>query len=328
MKIAVTGSAGFVGYNLSKSLLIGGHEVIGIDNLTENYKNYDYISAKKHRNQFLKEFPNYKFYKLDVTKDELPNNLKSADHTVHLAAKDFYYEDEEQRYSEYIEHNVVGTSRVFEWSRRLKVKKFIFASTHSVYGNARKEVFTEKKIVPKPISPHGASKLSAEHAVKFLSKTYDIPSLILRISTIYGPDALQHQIIPQLIFHIFKGDQFVLHVSPDTKRDFVYIDDVVRAIESCFSKRLTLQTINIGSGKSHTIKEVAEEIAKIANKDIKKIKFEKSKDKKHIDNVTTDEVKLSIARAKKMLNYKPETSLQEGLKQMVDWYFENGVLKK
>jgi len=322
MKIVVTGCSGFIGYNLTKSLLIGGNKVIGID----NYLDEMYVKTKKERTKFLKEFPNFEFHNLDVTEDKFPSKIKNADYTVHLAAKDYYYEDKDQIYSEYIEQNVVGTSRVFEWSRDLKVKKFIFSSTHSVYGQARKEVFTEKKIVPKPVSPHGASKLAAEDAVNFLSRTYNIPSIILRISTVYGPDALEHQLIPQLIFHIFKGGKFVLHVSPNTKRDFVYVDDVVNAIESCFKKRLTLQTINIGSGKSYSIREIADEISKIANKDPKKIKFDKSK-VKYIDDVTSEEVRLSIARAKKMLNYKPEASLQEGLQRTVDWYFENGKLK-
>ena len=323
MKIVITGCSGFIGYNLTKSLLISGKEVVGLDNYLENH----YIKDKKERTKFLKEFPNFEFHNIDITNDDFPNNVKSADYTVHLAAKDFYYEDKEQRYSEYIEHNVVGTSRVFEWSKNLKVKKFIFSSTHSVYGEARKEVFTEKKIIPKPISPHGASKLSAEHAVNFLSRTYNIPSIILRISTVYGPDALEHQLIPQLIKHIFKGDKFILHVSPNTRRDFVYVDDVVNAIESTFKKRLTLQTINIGSGKSYSIKEIAEEISKVANKKHDKIVFEKTK-VKHIDDVTTGEVKISIARARKMLNYKPETTLEEGLERTINWYFETGKLKR
>ena len=241
---------------------------------------------------------------------------------IHLAAKDYYYEDDEQGYSEYIEQNVVGTSRVFEYARELGVKKFIFTSTHSVYGNTKKEVLTEKKIVPRPASPHGASKLSAEHAVSFLSRTYNIPAIILRISTVYGPDMLEHQVIPNWIKNIYKGKSLPLHVSPNTTRDFVYIDDVVKAIKQCFNKRLTLQTINIASGKSYSIKELADEISKILNKDHKKIKYEKTK-KEHIDKITSENVSLSISRAKKLLGYKPEYTLQEGLEKTIEWYFEN-----
>lgn len=323
MKVVITGCSGFIGYNLAKSLLIGGNEVVGVD----NYLDEHYIKTKKERTKFLKEFPNFEFYNIDVTKDEFPTEVKKADYMVHLAAKDFYYENKEQKYSDYINHNVVGTSRVFEWSKDLKVKKFIFSSTHSVYGEARKEVFTEKKIIPKPISPHGASKLSAEYAVNFLSRTHNIPSIILRISTVYGPDAKEHGLIPQLIDYVYKGGKFVIHVSPNTKRDFVYVDDVINAIQSCFKRRLTLQTINIGSGKSYSIKEIAEEISKIANKDPKNIKFGDSK-VEHIDNVTIKEVRLSITRAKKMLNYQPKITLHEGLERTINWYFEMGKLKR
>jgi len=323
MKVVITGCSGFIGYNLTKSLLIGGAQVLGIDNYLDNH----YLKTKKERTKFLKEFPNFKFTNLDITKDSFPYEFKKADYTVHLAAKDYYYEDKEQKYSEYIEHNVVGSTRVFEWSRDLGVKKFIFSSTHSVYGDTKKEVFTEKKIVPKPISPHGASKLSAEHAINFLSRTYDVPSIILRVSTVYGPDMLAHQVIPYLIENIYKKNNLKLHVSPNTTRDFVYVDDVVDAIKSCFNKRLTLQTINIASGKAYSIKEVADEISKILHKKHKKIVFEKSR-VEHIDKVTSQNVRLSIARAKKLLNFEPKVSLQEGLERSIDWYFEHNKIKK
>lgn len=318
MKIIVTGCSGFVGYNLCKELLVNGHDVIGIDCYLENY----YIEKKEKRTKFLEEFPNFEFHKLDVAKDTFPEHIKKADHVVHLAAKDFYYEDEEQKYSSYIINNVVGTSRVFEWAGDLGIDKFIFTSTHSVYGKSKKKVFTEKDIVPKPVGPHGASKLSTEEAVKFLSRTHNVSTIILRVATIYGPDMLEHQVIPYFMRTIDKKQHLELHTSPQTTRDFVYVDDVIDAIISCFDKRLTLQTINIGYGKSYSLEEIASKIGKIFHEDDITICFEDTR-VEHIDKITADEVRLSIARAKKLLDYKPKIDIDEGLKRSIDWYIEN-----
>jgi len=320
MKVLVTGCAGFVGFYLCKKLLSEGSQVIGIDNLNDDYD----VSIKENRVSRLKLFDKFTFIKLDVVNDAFSSILKGekVDHVIHLAAKDLYYHSPaDLSYTEYLITNVIGTSKIFELAKQLESKKFIFLSTHSVYGITKKGLLTERELLPKPISPHGASKIAAEQILHFMCNFYKMPTVILRAFTVYGPEMRPHTLIPLLIDRISKGLPVDLYHDADATRDFIYIDDVVNYILAVMNKRLKFQIINVASGKSFTMSHIAQKIATLVGKDPEKIiHLQHAKSFRH---VVVKHVVADTSRAKKLLKYSPQVDIDAGLKTTVGWYLSH-----
>lgn len=316
--ILITGSAGFIGYNLSKKLLQTGNNVIGIDSLNSDYD----PSIKEARLNKLQEYSNFEFLRLDIVHDETYPHIKGkrVDYFVHLAARDFYYNHpHDLKYSLFVESQVLGSAKMFELAKKLRAKKFIYSSTHSVYGDTKKGVLTEKKILPSPISPHGASKLAAEEVIHFLSNYYELPALILRISSVYGPGMTPHMFIPTVIRSLQKGQTIKEHVPFNkSSRDFIYIDDVVNYIISTFNKRVKFQVINIASGTSTTLSSVLGLITKLVGKVSGHAKLKDYR--KEYRHIIVDRVAVDISRAQKILKYTPLTKLENGLAATVDYF--------
>lgn len=326
MKVLVTGSAGFIGYHLCRDLLLHGNEVIGIDDHSHDYS----LAIKEKHTNFLKDFDNFEFIKLDIVNDGFSSILKdrTVDYVVHLAAKDLYYDKHDKiEYSPYLETNVIGTSKIFELAKILKAKKFIYSSTHSVYGNTKKGVFTETKLIPKPTSPHGASKLAAEQVLHFMSNYYNLPVVVLRLFSVYGPEMRPHTLIPHIIDRFDSNRPLELYADSEQKRDYIYIDDVVAYIKAVFNKRLKFQTINIASGNSISISDLSYKIAEIMNKSNLEVAINRSS-QKDFSKVVVKYVYADVARAGKVLRYTPKVTLEDGLKQTVDWYLAHPDILK
>ncbi len=302
MNVLITGSSGFIGSHLVDKLLDDGHSVIGIDKV----KSPKTIATKK-----------FKFLQADIVCDNI-NIDSEIDYVVHLAAKDFYYDHPlDLKYSSFVETQVLGTSKTFELAKKLGAKKFIFASTHSVYGNTKKDLLTEKNIIPQPISPHGASKLAAEEVIRYMSNYYKLPAVILRISSVYGPRMTSHMLIPTIINSFKNQTQIKQYVDYEkSSRDFIYIDDVVSYITSALNKRIKFQIINIANGQSTKLSTVIEMIAKAMHKNPKDLKISDARKDYHA--ITVDQLTFDISRAKKILKYTPQTRLEDGLKKTIE----------
>lgn len=320
MKILVTGSAGFIGYHLCRDLLSSGHQVIGVDKFTEDYP----VSLKEKNNEDLKKYKNFEFHKFDILNEGIASIFggREVDYFVHLAAKDLYYGNSDRiEFSPYLETNVVGAAKAFELAKIVQAKKFIMASTHSIYGITKKGVLTEKNLMPKPVSPHGASKLAAELVLRFMSSFYDLPVVVLRIFSVYGPGMRPHTFIPRVIDRLQNNRPLELYTEPDQMRDYIYIDDVVNYIKSTFNKRIKFQTINVAGGESLALPDVAKKISKLLGKsDLEVVLNRSSKD---FSRMQIKHVQADTSRAKKLLQYTPEVSFDVGLKKTVDWYLDN-----
>lgn len=322
MRVVITGSAGFIGYHLTKHLLECGYEVFGIDNFSQDYN----ITIKKNRNKELLKYANYTLVNEDLLQP-FDLNIDSADYFIHLATKDFLYEYvEDIDYSNYLEGTVLTTSKAFELAHRLSVKKFIFYSTTSIYGTTKKKTYTEKDIIPNPSSPQGASKLAAEQTVKYLSKLYYIPAIILRISTAYGTHMRPYTLIPHLINKVSHNEKIPLHISKSAKRDFIDVADVVNITEELLKRRLTFQVFNIASGESTKIEDVASFIATHANKNNDKLEF--YEESRGFGDMIFRNVYIDISKAKKMLNFSPNTKLKTSLYDVTSWYLSNEKILK
>lgn len=321
----ITGCSGFIGFTLTQKLLNEGHLVVGIDSLEQETD----PKLKEYRTKKLLECKNFKFINKSINDSDLQSHLPSEriDYVIHLASKDFYYQHNSAfSYSPFVDTNVLGTTKIMELAKSLKAKKFIFSSTHSVYGNTKKDVLTERKLLPKPTSPHGASKLAAEEVVKFLAKFYKIPSIILRVFSVYGPGMPERTAILQFIKQLdttgkvrLYGD-FLHHT-----RDFIYVDDVVECIRSVVNKRLQLQTINIATGKSLDLKEVLNNISYKMGVDLHE-KLISNEGREFVKASVSEHSIANIDKLRKVLKKAPSTTFDQGIVRTIDWYKKNKEL--
>lgn len=320
-KIFITGAAGLIGLNLTKKLLDLGFFVYGLDNFNDSH----YETQKRSEiRDITRKFKKFKFIEKDKREENL---LAEFDHTkvdyvVDLASKDYYYTEEDRRdYRKFLDVNVTGTANIFEIAHKLKAKKFIYGSTHGIYGKTKKKKLTEKKIVPKPVSPHGSSKLAAEKAVEFMSDYYKLPALSYRFFSVYGPYLQPHSALNHYIERFYRKKDLEVYVDLSKRyRDYIYVDDAVNYIIAGLDTRLKYQSINIATGVSHNLKEVALNVAQIMGMDKKEVEIKKLK--RNLENTTVEETHADISRAVKLLNYKPQIDLDRGLRETINWYIQ------
>ena len=318
MKILVTGVAGFLGFSIARKLLVEKKTVYGIDNFDDYYS----VDLKKKRLNELKKYKKFKFYKIDICKKII---LKKKigninfDYVFHFAAQPGV------RYSlvnpqKYYEVNVIGFQNILESINKKKIKKIIYASSSSVYGDQLKFPIDERSSL-KAKNPYGLTKIINEETADIYSKIFNKPFIGLRFFTVYGEWGRPDMFIIKLLNSIFKNKNFYLNKSGNHDRDFTYIGDVVNiCIKFINHKSKNCNTIfNVCSGKKVNIKKLANYIKK---------KFTVTK----IINVKANKADVKIThgnnkRLKKELNYKNFVKIDYGLKNLIKWYFDNKIYK-
>jgi len=299
MKVLVTGGAGFIGSNLVDKLINEGHKVFVIDNL----------STGKKENLNKKAI----FYKADICDlNKILPLFKGIDYVFHLAANPRVMFSVENPIESH-KVNVNGTLNVLYASYKNKVKRLIFASSAAVYGDIKKLPLKEN-MTPKPISPYGLHKLIGEFYCKLFSNLYNLETVCLRYFNVYGPRMDPNGPYALVIgkFLKLRKENKSLTIYGDGKqtRDFVYVDDVVRAnILAMKSKKVGRgEVINICSGKNYSINYIAKLIG----------------GKKIYLSARKGEIKHALGNnslAKKLLSWKPEISLEEGIKKCKEYFY-------
>lgn len=311
--ILVTGAAGFIASKVAEILCEQRQIVIGVDNLNSYYD----VRLKKHRLKNLSKFSNFKFYKIDIeNKNALKKIFKKYNFktVLNLAARAGV------RYSMtnpevYMTTNAMGTLNILNLMNEFNVKKIVLASTSSLYAG-QKMPFNEDLAVNTPISPYAASKKAAEVLAYSYHYLYGIDVSVVRYFTVYGPAGRPDMSIFRFIKWIDEGKDIILFGDGTQSRDFTYVDDIANGTILAM-KDVGYQIINLGGGKNpRTINEVIKIIEKELNKKAK-ISY-RAPHKADIKETWAD-----IAKAEKILNWKPEISLEEGLKRSVDWYLQN-----
>ena len=247
MKIAVTGGAGFIGSHLADELIRKNHEVLAIDSLVSG--------SEKNVN------PKAKFIKKDIVSDDLAEDLKGIEAVFHFAADPDVRSSAEDP-SKSFTQNVVGTFNVLEACRAMKVKRFVFASTSTVYGEAE-VIPTPETQNTKPISNYGASKLACESYISAYAYSYGLQSTVLRFANIFGPRS-SHGVMFDF-FHKLKKDSTKLEILGDGKQEksYLYISDTIDAILIAFEKQeLLFDVFNVGSREKHTVDDIADLVAR------------------------------------------------------------------
>ena len=308
--ILITGGAGFIGSNLADKL-IPHNKIIVIDNF-DNF--YDPKIKEKNISANLRN-KNYIFYKSDITditsleKIFSENNI---DIIIHLAAKAGVRASIKNP-KDYIHTNILGTVNILETAKKYKIKKMLFASSSSVYGNCKEDIFSEDLKLSEPISPYAATKLAAEQFCYTYHKLYGIKILCLRLFTVYGPRQRPDLAIHKFLNLINENKPVPVYGDGSTKRNYTYIDDIVSGFISAINYEKTgYETINLGGKESIRLDNMIKTLEKALKKPvlIEYLPLQKG----DVDKTAAD-----ITKAKKILDYSPKTSFNEGIKKFIEW---------
>lgn len=324
--ILVTGSAGFIGFYLSKKLLEEGKKVIGFDNLNDYYD----VSLKEARLEILNKYDNFTFIKGDLKDKDVIMNLfeeYKPEIVVNLAAQAGV------RYSitnpdAYINSNIIGFFNILEACRFHPVKHLVYASSSSVYGTNKKIPYSTEDKVDNPVSLYAATKKSNELMAHAYSKLYKIPATGLRFFTVYGPMGRPDMAYFGFTNKLIKGEKIQIFNFGDMKRDFTYIDDIVEGISNVMKKPPSenedgayYKVYNIGNNKPENLLYFVETLEKCL---LKYGIISKEAEKEFLPMQPGDvyQTFADVDDLIKDFNFKPNTSLEEGLDKFAKWYKE------
>lgn len=329
--ILVTGSAGFIGFHLTKRLLQEGYLVVGVDSMNDYYE----VSLKEARNKQLKEFDNYTFYQFDLIENEKLNDvfkLHSFQRVVNLAAQAGV------RYSltnphAYLNANITGFLNILEACRHNEIGHLIYASSSSVYGANTSMPFTVGQTVDHPLSLYAATKKSNELMAHTYASSFGLPVTGLRFFTVYGPWGRPDMALFLFTKAILEGKSIDVFNHGKMKRDFTYVEDIVegvyRLIDHIPKENKNWDTMNPDSATSFApyhlfnignsnpvelmdyIGAVEEELGKKAEINFMPLQ---------IGDVP--ETFADVSALKRAVNYQPATKVQDGVRNFVRWYKE------
>lgn len=304
----ITGGAGFIGSNIARQLLKLNKSVIVLDNLsTGKQANLDDIKDK------------IKFIKGDICDfDFLVKSFKGVMYVLHQAAlRSVPYSIDHPREANKV--NVEGTLNVLMAAKKNGVKRVVYASSSSVYGE-REGALRKEDMETNPVSPYAVSKLAGEYYCRMFPSLYGLETVSLRYFNVFGPyqdpNSQYSAVIPIFIKAAASNKSPVIHDDGKQSRDFTYIDNVVSAnILACKAAYASGEYINVATGERTSVLEIFNKICKILGKSIKpKFGLRRPGDVKH--------TLADITKAKKMLNYKPLVSFDDGLEKTVKWFLK------
>ena len=301
-EVLITGGCGFIGSEIVRQLSTIGANVTIIDNLSSG------------KQEYIEEIPNVKLINANiVNEDAVKSIVKDKEYIINNAALPFipdsYYVPKK-----FFDVNVNATINLaLAAIKEKKVKRFTHISSSEIYGTA-KTIPMDENHVTLPQSTYAVSKLAGERVVFTMHKEHHLPAVIIRPFNSYGPNITQPYIIPEIITQILKGDKVKLG-NINAKRDFTYVSDTARAIIlSLVTDGIIGEVINVGSQRSYSIKELVNLISEIMGKKVS-IEMETSRFRPY----DVDVLICNYERANRLLNWKPEISIRQGLKETIEW---------
>jgi len=306
-KVLVTGCAGFIGSHLSEALIDKDFKVIGIDCFTEYYDR----KIKERNLSSLSSNKDFTFIEEDLMDAPLEQYLKDIDYVFHQAGQPGVRGSWGKQFEKYIKNNVHATQRLLEVVKNSGIKKFVYASSSSIYGNVDILPMSETQL-PRPFSPYGVTKLAAEQLCNLYSQNYGVPTASLRYFTVYGPRQRPEMAMSTFIREMFKDNCLSIYGDGNQGRDFTYIDDIVKANLLAMESPLEGEIFNVGSNRPIKLIEVIEILEKIIGKKAK-IKFS-SKQDGDVRDTYADTKKI-----KQALGFVTSVGIEEGLTNQVDY---------
>ncbi len=309
MKALVTGAAGFIGSHLCERLLADGWLVVGVDNFDDFYE----PKVKWQNIESCLAHDNFGLVEADIRDSAAMNEVagQGIDVIVHLAARAGVRPSIENPML-YTDVNISGTVAMLEAARQYDVRKFIFGSSSSVYGNNKKVPFSEEDNVDFPISPYAATKKACELICHTYHSLYGIDMTCLRFFTVYGPRQRPDLAIYKFARLIEQGKSIPVYGDGSMMRDFTYIDDIIAGTTAAIDKCAGYNIYNLGESEPIKLGELIEHIEKALGKKAQKEYLPKQPG--DVERTYAD-----VSKAGKELGYKPGTHITEGLARFVQW---------
>ena len=311
--ILVTGSAGFIGFHLSKKLLEMGYEVVGVDNLNPYYD----VNLKQARLDILKPYQNFSFYRKDI-EDLAALKEIFKKHPIakicNLAAQAGVRHSLKDPFA-YQKSNIEGFLNLLEMAKTYRVANFVYASSSSVYGKNKKIPYSVEDRVDNPISLYAATKKANELMAHAYSHLFEIPCTGLRYFTVYGPWGRPDMALFLFTDAILKKRPINVYNYGEMRRDFTYIDDIVNGTIRAIERPVPYEVFNLGNSDSVGLMDFIRIIDEVLGR-------KAEKNMMPLQPGDVPETVAEIHRSRELLGFNPQTPLREGIKEFVAWYRE------
>ena len=331
MKIIITGAAGFIGFHLSKKLLDDSYQIIGIDNLNDYYD----PNLKQSRLEILGKYNNFNFHKVDLIDKAAVDNIFETyqpTHVINLAAQAGVRYSIENPYA-YVDSNLTGFMNILEVCRNYPVEHLLYASSSSVYGGNKVAPFSTNHNVDHPVSLYAATKKSNELMAHTYSHLYGVPTTGLRFFTVYGPYGRPDMAYFSFTKDILAGKPIKVFNHGKMERDFTYVDDIVEGIVKLIDKApapnkywdeskddlstsfAPYKIYNIGNNNPVQLMRFINALESALGKEAEKV---------YMDMQPGDVLRTyaDVSDLERDINFKPSTSIEDGLAKFVEWYKE------
>ena len=308
-RVLVTGAAGFVGSHLVEQLLDDGHDVVGVDCFTPYYS----PDAKRAALAGAHESDRFELIEADLREAELRSLLEGVDTVFHQAAQPGVRLSWSDGFSEYASHNVLATQRLLEAAHDTEVRRFVYASSSSVYGNQERYPTVETDL-PRPYSPYGVTKLAAEHLCGLYAENWGLSTVALRYFTVFGPRQRPDMSIHRLCEAVGTGASFPRFGDGTQVREFTYVADIVAANLAAAAADVAPGTVvNIAGGGEITLNDLIALVGQLAGTDVVIEDHPAQAGDAKRNGAATD-------LAEQLLGWTPQVSLRDGIAAQLAWH--------
>jgi UDP-glucuronate 4-epimerase len=309
VRALVTGTAGFVGSHTSEALLRQGHDVRGVDALTDYYD----PELKKANVRLLQEWSSFEFHAADLLDVDLDALLDGVDVVIHLAAQPGVRSSWQNGFSAYADANVLATQRLLEATRSSSVRRLVYASSSSVYGRAASYP-TSEETPTRPFSPYGVTKLAAEHLCSLYADNWGLPTVSLRYFTVYGPRQRPDMAMNKFIAAALDDRPIPVYGDGEQVRDFTFVSDVVAAnIAAALVPDVPPGTVlNVAGGGSITVNGLVDLLGSVVGRPVRTEEQPRQPGDVQQTGGTID-------LADRLLGWQPKVAVPEGLAAQVEW---------
>jgi nucleoside-diphosphate-sugar epimerase len=308
MRYLVTGCAGFIGSHLTEALLSEGHHVIGVDCFNANYAR----GGKLRNLELARQWDEFDFVPIDLSRGDLGEFVADCDAVFHLAAEPGVRSSWGDRFEYYLRNNILATQLLLDAMHRWPDKRVVYASSSSVYGQAE-QFPTPESVVPSPMSPYGATKLTAEHLCQLYHANYGLDVVMLRYFSVYGPRQRPDMAFDAFCRAALRGEEIVVFGDGLQTRDFTYVADIVDATMAAVAVPDAVgKVMNVGGGSQTSVRDALALIEGFAGRGLN-VRHDRRREG-DVNNTSAD-----TSQAEATLGYRPKFSFLEGLQQQFDW---------
>jgi UDP-glucuronate 4-epimerase len=314
MKILVTGGAGFIGSHLCERLLRERHELTVVDDLNDFYP----PAAKQANLEAVRRSGSFEFHRADISDEARMVEVfrqSRPEAVVHLAARAGVRPSLEQPIL-YARVNVLGSTILLEASRRFGVRKFVFASSSSIYGNGNRLPFREDDSLNLPVSPYAATKIAGEKIAYTYSHLYGLQTVCLRFFTVYGPRQRPDLAIRKFATMIDRGQPIPLFGDGSSSRDYTYIDDTIQGVVAALAYDCSYEVFNLGRSEPIRLTDLVRTLEAAMGK---KAAIQWMPDQPGDVSTTYAD----ISKARDAFRYQPRIGFRAGIDRFLSWFFSS-----